>query len=77
VHGHTLTMTGKARSITTVNENIVENAVYTFKVSAVDAGSPANDSFSMSMRGNGLLFDGHTFAPAAGAGLTEGDIVIR
>ena len=77
VYGHTLTMTGKARSITTVNENIVENAVYTFKVRAVDGGSRAHDSFSMSMRGDGLLFDGHTFGSAPGAGLTEGNIVIR
>jgi hypothetical protein len=77
VHEHTLMMTGRARSITTVNEDIMENAVYTFMVSAVDGGSRAKDSFSMSMRGEGLLFDGHTFASAPGAGLTQGQIVIR
>ena len=77
VHAHTLTMTGRARSITTVNEDIVENAVYTFEVRAVDGGSSAHDSFSMSMHGEGLLFDGHTFASAPGVGLTQGDIVIR
>lgn len=33
-----VTMTGQARSITTVNDKIVENAIYQFKVEAVDGG---------------------------------------
>ena len=76
VVGNRVTMKGKARSLTTVNENLVENAVYNYTVEAVDGGAPANDRFSMTLHGEGLMFDGHTFAPQAGAGLVSGDIVI-
>ena len=72
-----VTMTGQARSITTVNDRIVENAVYEFTVDATDGGSPTNDRFSMTLHGKGLMFDDHAFEPGAGAGLTIGDIVIR
>jgi hypothetical protein len=68
-------MTGLARSITTVNERIVENAIYQFRVEAVDGGPPAEDSFSMTLEGQGLMFDGHTFAPA-GKGLVAGNVAI-
>ena len=38
----------------------------------------AQDSFSMTLKGWGLLFDEHLFRPAgAAAGLVSGDIVIR
>jgi hypothetical protein len=30
----------------------------------------------MTLNGTGLMFDGHTFAPQAVAGLVSGDIVI-
>ncbi len=76
VIGNRVTMMGKARSLTTVNENLVENAVYNYTVEAVDGGAPANDRFSMTLQGEGLMFDGHTFAPQEGAGLVSGDIVI-
>ena len=72
-----VTMTGQARSITTVNEQIVENVVYQFTVEAMDGGSSEKDSFSMTLQGKGFMFDGHTFAPTAGAGLVSGDVVIR
>jgi hypothetical protein len=74
-----VTMTGQARSITTVNDKFVENAIYGFTVNAVDDGSPVADSFSMTLHGPGLMFDEHTFEPVAGAeaGLTNGDIVIQ
>ena len=76
VVGNQVTMTGRARSLTTVNENLVENAVYDYTVEAVDGGTPENDRFSMTLHGQGLMFDGHTFAPPEGAGLVSGDIVI-
>jgi len=72
-----VTMTGKARSITTVNDDLVENAVYDFTVEAVDGGPASADSFSMSLQGAGLMFDGHTFAPAQEVGLAGGDVVVR
>ncbi len=74
-----VTMTGRARSITTVNDKIVENEIYGFTLRAVDGGSPVADSFSMTLIGPGLLFDEHTFQPGAEghAGLTNGDIVIQ
>ena len=72
-----VTMIGQARSITTVNEKIVENAVYQFKVEAVDGGPAAQDTFSMALEGKGLMFDGHKFEPAVGAGLVGGDVVIH
>ncbi len=79
--GNRLVQTGPARSITTVDEKIVENAVYDFTVEAVDgeavdAGPADGDSFSLTLHGAGLMFDGHTFAPGSGAGLVSGDIVI-
>jgi len=79
VNQNRVTMTGQARSITTVNDKIVENAVYGFTVNAVDGGSPVADSFSMTLHGPGLMFDEHTFEPGAEAlaGLTNGDIVIQ
>ncbi len=55
-----VTMKGKARSLTTVNENLVENSVYDYTVEAIDGGAPANDRFSMTLQGEGLMFDGHT-----------------
>ena len=76
VVGDRVTMKGKARSLTTVNENLVENAVYDYTVEAVDGGALENDRFSMTLQGEGLMFDGHTFAPQEGAGLVSGDIVI-
>ncbi|MCK5362057.1 MAG: hypothetical protein KAR22_03765 [Gammaproteobacteria bacterium] len=39
VVGNQVTMTGRARSITTVNENIAENTVYQYKVEATDGGA--------------------------------------
>ena len=77
VDGNRFTQTGKVRSITTVNEKIVENAVYDFTVDAVDDGPAGNDSFSLTLHGAGLMFDDHTFAPGSGLGLVSGDIVIR
>jgi hypothetical protein len=80
VTNNRVTMTGLARSITTMNQWIIENAIYDFKVEAVDGGPPAQDSFSMTARGMGsyLLGPGmptiFTFDPA---GLVSGDIVIR
>jgi hypothetical protein len=76
VSGNRVTMRGKARSITSVNEGLVENEVYDFEVEAVDGGAAENDSFSMSLKGEGLMFDGHTFAPPAGSGLVSGDVAI-
>ena len=54
--GNRLLQTGKARSITTVDEKIVENAVYDFTVEAVDgeavdAGPADGDSFSLTLHG--------------------------
>ncbi len=56
--GNRLLQTGKARSITTVDEKIVENAVYDFTVEAVDgeavdAGPADGDSFSLTLHGGG------------------------
>ena len=76
VVGNRVAMTGKARSLTTVNENLVENAVYDYTVEAIDGGAPENDRFSMTLHGEGLMFHEHTFAPQTGAGLVSGDIVI-
>lgn len=79
VNGNEVTMKGQARSITTVNDKIVENAMYGFTVHAVDGGSPTADRFSMTLHGPGLMFDEHTFEPPPDAtpGLTNGDIVIQ
>ena len=79
VSNNEVTMTGQARSITTVNDKIVENAIYGFTVHAVDGGSPTADIFSMTLHGSGLMFDEHTFEPSPDAktGLTNGDIVIQ
>lgn len=74
---HRVKMTGKARSITTVGDKVVENAVYRFTVEAVDGGTAAKDSFSMTLHGADLMFNGHTFAPGSGSGIASGDIVIR
>jgi len=41
VTNNRVTMTGLARSITTMNQWIIENAIYDFKVEAVDGGPPA------------------------------------
>ena len=76
VDGKRVTMKGKARSLTTVNENLVENAVYDYTVEAVDGGASGSDRFSMTLHGEGSMFDGHTFAPQEGAGLVSGDIMI-
>ena len=54
VDGKRVTMEGEARSLTTVNEDLVENAVYDYTVSAVDGGDPENDRFSMTLYGGGL-----------------------
>lgn len=79
VNNNEVVMTGQARSITTVNDKIVENALYGFTVHAVDGGPPTADSFSMTLHGPGLMFDEHTFEPTAEvrSGLTNGDIVIQ
>jgi len=79
VNKNQVTMTGQARSITTVNDKIVENAEYGFTVRAIDGGSPAADSFSMTLHRPGLMFDEHTFEPGTEThtGLTNGDIVIQ
>ncbi len=77
VTNNRVTMTGSARSITTMNQWVVENAIYDFKVEAVDGGPPARDSFSLTLEGWGLMFDGHSFRPAGTAGLVSGDIIIR
>ncbi len=70
-------MTGTARSITTVNNKVAENALYQFTVEAVDGGPAANDSFSLTLHGANLMFDDHTFAPGSGSGIASGDIVIQ
>ncbi len=75
--GNRLLQTGKARSITTVDEKIVENAVYDFTVEAVDgeavdAGPADGDSFSLTLHGADLMFDGHTFAPGSGGAGVRG-----
>jgi hypothetical protein len=70
-------MTGTARSITTVNDTVAENALYQFTVEAVDGGPPENDSFSMTLHGANLMFDGHTFEPGSDGGIQSGDIVIK
>lgn len=70
-------MTGKARSITTVNNEIAENAIYQFTVEAIDGGPASEDSFSLTLHGSSLMFDGHTFAPGPGSGVTSGDVLIR
>ena len=74
---HRVMMAGTARSITTVNSEVAENAIYSFTVEATDGGPAANDSFSLTLHGANLMFDGHTFAPGSGSGVTSGDIVIR
>jgi hypothetical protein len=76
VEQNQVTMTGQARSITTVNDKIVENALYQFTVEAVDGGLPLADRFKMTLHGQGLMFDDHAFEPVVSAGLTEGDITI-
>ncbi len=48
-----VTIIEQAWSITTVNEKIVENAVYQFKVEAADGGAAAQDTFSMALEGKG------------------------
>lgn len=73
---HRVTMTGTARSITTVDSRVAENALYEFTVEATDGGPAANDGFSLTLHGADLMFDGHTFAPGSGSGLVSGDIVI-
>ena len=70
-------MTGSARSISTVNDKVAENAVYKFTVEAIDGGPAAKDSFSLTLHGANLMFDGHTFAPGSGAGVASGDVVIQ
>ena len=74
---HRVKMTGTARSITTINDTVAENALYRFSVEAVDGGPAANDSFSLTLHGANLMFDGHTFAPGSGSGIASGDIDIR
>ncbi len=49
----------------------VEGAAYDFTVEvvngkAVDGGPVAGDSFSLTLHGADLMFDGHTFAPGIG-----------
>ena len=70
-------MTGTARSITTVNDQVAENALYQFTVVAIDGGTPEKDSFSLTLHGANQMFDGHTFAPGSGSGIASGDIEIR
>ncbi len=74
---HRVKMTGTARSITTINDKVAENALYRFSVEAVDGGPAANDSFSLTLHGANLMFDGHTFAPGSGSGIASGDIDIQ
>ena len=74
---HRATMSGTARSITTVNDGVAENALYQFTVEAVDGGAAEDDRFSMTLHGADLMFDGHTFAPGQGSGIVSGDVVIR
>lgn len=76
VSGNTVTIKGTARSLTTVNEKIIENAIYNFTATAVDGGPPSKDTFSMTLKGEGLLFNGATFTAAKGTGLVSGDLVI-
>ncbi len=76
VSGNTVTVKGKARSLTTVNEKIIENAIYNFTVTAVDGGPPSKDTFSMSLKGDGLLFNGTSFTALKGTGLVSGNLVI-
>ncbi len=55
---HRVKMTGTAQSITTINDKVAENALYRFTVEAVDGGPAANDSFSLTLHGANLMFDG-------------------
>ncbi len=45
-----VTMKGKARSLTTVNQNLVENAVYDYTVEAVDGGARTGGPFLSHLR---------------------------
>jgi hypothetical protein len=72
-----VTRSGTARSITTVNDAVAENALYTFTVEAEDGGAPGQDRFSLTLHGSELMFDNHTFAPGTGSGIVAGDLVIR
>lgn len=76
VMGNRVSIAGTARSITSVNEKIVENALYSFTVEAADNGSPGQDVWSMKIMGSGLMFDGAVFETKPGVGLTSGDVVI-
>jgi hypothetical protein len=75
--GNRVKMTGRAQSITTVNDKIAENATYRFTVEAMDGGPAAKDRFSLTLHGANLMFDGHTFAPGSGTGIVSGDVVIQ
>jgi hypothetical protein len=77
VADHRVTMSGTARSITTINDDVAENALYQFTVEAVDGGAPEGDRFSLTLHGAKLMFDNHTFAPGPGSGIASGEIVIR
>ena len=51
VADHRATMSGTARSITTVNDTVAENALYQFTVEAVDGGAPEEDRVSLTLHG--------------------------
>lgn len=77
IDGKRIRMTGTARSITTVNDAVAENALYRFAVEAEDGGAPGMDRFSLTLHGSELMFNGHTFAPGTGLGIASGDVVVQ
>ena len=62
---------GRAHSITIENGEIVESARYDYVVLVTDSNRPdAADSWSMTLWGEGMMFDGVTFSgPAVGGDL--------
>lgn len=65
---------GKARSITIENGEIVESAVYDYVVVARDEDARGGtDTWSMTLWGDELMFDGVTFAGP----VTRGDLTVQ
>lgn len=72
--GQRVTQTGKARSVTVENGIITEDALYDYTVVVIDGGAAGKgDSWSMTLVGDGLNFDGVTFS----GGVATGDISIK
>ncbi len=74
VKDKTVRIEGTARSITTVNDKMIENAVYRFEAVAVDnSADGSKDTWVMTLYGKGLMFDKHPFG--TDKGLVSGNIV--